>query len=297
MRLAASFTLLWIAAAPLSAQLAPAEFASQKPPVQIRQLSVKNQAGARVKDIQFTGIDGKPISAYLVEPTEPCSPRNRCAGALFAHWYEPKATNSDRSEFLPEAYDLARHGAISLLVQCMWSDQDWFAKRNPDDDYRASIEQVKNLRRALDVLLRQPGIDPARVAYVGHDFGMMYGAILAGIDHRIRGSVLMAGTSCLSDWFLLGRKLPPEQEQAVKVKLSPLCPILYLPHAMGPILLQFGNKDEYVPLKNARALADAAPEPKRVRFYDAGHSLDGSARVDRLQWLALRLRLRPDPEE
>jgi hypothetical protein len=34
-----------------------------------------------------------------------------------------------------------------------------------------------------------------------------------------------------------------------------------------------------------------------VRFYDAGHELGGEARVDRLQWLALRLRLRPEREE
>ena len=289
--------LIGLMAASLAAQLAPSEFAAQKPPVQVRQISVKNHPGIRVKDIRFTGIDGEPISAYLVEPSQPCGPRNRCAGALFAHWYEPAAINSDRSEFLPEAYDLARHGAVSLLVQGVWADPNWFSHRNADDDYRVSIEQVKNLRRALDVLMKQPGIDPARIGYIGHDFGMMYGAILAGIDHRIRTLVLMAGTSCLSDWFLIDRKLTPEQQHEVKVKLSPLCPILYLPRAMGPVLLQFGNKDAYVPLKNARALADAAPEPKRVRFYDAGHALDGAARVDRLQWLALRLRLRPESEE
>lgn len=298
MWIASSLMLLaCLGAARVTAQLTPSEFAASKPPVQVRQVSVKNQPGVRVKDIRFTGVSGNLISAYLVEPAQACGPRNRCAGVLFAHWYEPAAINSDRSEFLPDAYDLARHGAISLLVQGIWSDPDWFAHRNADDDYRASIEQVKNLRRALDVLVRQPGIDPARVAYVGHDFGMMYGAILAGIDHRIRGLVLMAGTSCLSDWFLLGRKLTPEQQRQVKVKLSPLCPILYLPRAMGPVLLQFGNRDDYVPLKNARALADAAPEPKRVRFYEAGHDLGGEARVDRLQWLALRLRLRPEREE
>jgi pimeloyl-ACP methyl ester carboxylesterase len=275
----------------------PSEFAAQKPPVQVQQISVKKQPGVRVKDIRFTGISGKLISAYLVEPDEPCTARNRCAGVLFAHWFEPAAVNSDRSEFLPEAYDLARHGAVSLLVQAVWADPNWFANRNADEDYQASINEVKNLRRALDVLIRQPGIDPARVAFVGHDFGMMYGAILAGIDHRIRGLVLMAGTSCLSDWFLIGRKVTPEEQKKIKVKLSPLCPILYLPRAMGPVLLQFGNKDSYVPLKNAHALAEAAPEPKKVRFYDAGHGLDGEARVDRLQWLALRLRLRPEREE
>lgn len=286
-----------LAAASLAAQLSPSEFAAQNPPLEIRQISVKSQPGVRVKDIRFNGIDGKPISAYIVEPAAKCGPRNRCAGVLFGHWYEPSAPNSDRSEFLPEAYDLARHGAVSVLVQGIWADNAWFQSRHPDDDYRVSIEQVKNLRRALDILLRQPGIDTARVACVGHDFGMMFGTILAGIDRRIRMSVLMAGTTCLSDWYLIGAKVKPEQQRKVEAKLKPLCPALYLPRATGPVLLQFGNNDPYVSLKNARALADAAPEPKRVRFYDAGHELNGAARVDRLQWLALRLRLRPEREE
>jgi hypothetical protein len=61
--------------------------------------------------------------------------------------------------------------------------------------------------------------------------------------------------------------------------------------------MQFGNEDPYVPLKNAQALAEAAPEPKRVRYYDAGHALNGQARVERLEWLAIRLRLHPDREQ
>jgi pimeloyl-ACP methyl ester carboxylesterase len=179
----------------------------------------------------------------------------------------------------------------------MWAKSTWFDERNPDKDYESSVAQVKNLRRSLDVLMKQPGVDPTRIAYVGHDFGMMYGAILAGIDHRVRVSALMAGTSCLSDWFLLGRKLDTEEREQIQVKLSPLCPIIYLPHATGPVLLQFGNNDPYVPLKNAQSLADAAPEPKRVRYYDAGHALNGQARVERREWLALRLHLHPSREE
>jgi pimeloyl-ACP methyl ester carboxylesterase len=294
---AASVILLACAVTGLQAQLPPSDFAAQKPPVQVKQISLKNEHDVRVKDIQFTSVTGTSISAYQVEPREGCSPRHPCAGAVFVHWYEPHARNSNRSEFLPDAYDLARHGAVSLLVQTMWSDPEWFQKRNPDEDYPKSIEEVKNLRRAVDVLMRQPGIDATRIAYIGHDFGMMYGAILAGIDHRIRVLVLMAGTTCLSDWFLLGRNLPPGDQNRIKRELSPLCPILYVPRATGPVLLQFGNKDPYVPIKSAQAMAEAAPEPKRVRFYDTGHELDGAARVDRLQWLALRLRLRPAHEQ
>lgn len=292
------FAILSSTASTVRAQLAPSEFSYQRPPIQVQQLKVEEKPRIRIRDLRITSVTGEPFAAYAVEPSSGCgAKRARCAAVLFVHWYEPKAANSNRSEFLPDAYDLARHGAVSLLVDTMWSKPSWFDERSPEKDYEASIRQVKDLRRSLDVLTRQPGVDPSRVAYVGHDFGMMYGAILAGIDHRIRTLALMAGTSCLSDWFLLGRKLPPDEQQQIKLRLSPLCPILYLPHATGPVLLQFGNDDPYVPLKNAQSLAEAAPEPKRVRYYEAGHALNGQARVERLEWLALRLRLRPHREE
>jgi dienelactone hydrolase len=282
---------------PAHAQLASSDFAYQKPPIQIQQISAKVTAGVRVRDIRFTGIEGDQIPAYLIEPVRGCKQtRYTCAGALFVHWYEPHASNANRSEFLPDSYYLARHGAVCLLVDAMWAKPGWFEHRNPGDDYNASIAQVKNLRRALDVLIHQPGVDPSRIGYVGHDFGMMFGAILAGVDHRIHAAVLIAGTSCLSDWYLLGRKLDAEPRRKLKMQLSPLCPILYLSHAMGPVLLQFGNDDPYVPVRNAQSLADAAPEPKRIRYYDGGHTLNGQARMERLEWLAVRLRLRPREE-
>src|SRR4051794_27177036 len=196
MRSVLSLALLSVLPAALLAQLPGSEFPYQKPPVQVQQLKVEDRPGIRIRDLRFTGISGEPIAAYMIEPSSGCvARRGRCAGVLFVHWYEPKAANSDRSEFLPEAYDLARHGAVSLLVDTMWAKSTWFDERNPDKDYESSVAQVKNLRRSLDVLMKQPGVDPTRIAYVGHDFGMMYGAILAGIDHRVRVSALMAGTS------------------------------------------------------------------------------------------------------
>ena len=68
-----------------------------------------------------------------------------------------------------------------------------FKKRKREEDYARSIQQVKDLRRALDVLLAQPNVDPARVAFVGHDFGAMYGVLEAANDKRIQGIRLHGG--------------------------------------------------------------------------------------------------------
>lgn len=280
-----------------SAQLPASAFAYQEPRIQVQQVSVQNKPKVRIRDIRFTGISGKAIAAYIVEPRAPCPPRRGgCAGVLFVHWYQRGVNNSNRAEFLPDALELARHGAVSLLIQTMWSTPGWFTSRTPGDDYEASIAQVKNLRRALDVLLKQPGVDPARIGYVGHDFGTMYGGILAGVDHRVHAYAFLAGSQCLSDWYVLDRKLDKAQKKEVEERLKPLCPSEYIARAGAPVLLQFGKSDPYVPVKEAEALAADAPQPKTVYFYDAGHSLNEQARMDRLEWLERRLNLRPRQE-
>ena len=89
---------------------------------------------------------------------------------------------------------------------------------------------MKDLRRALDVLLAQPGIDRGRVAFVGHDFGAMYGVLAAAVDPRIKAFVFMAGTQSFSDWFLYGPpKLTGDARQKFIDELAPLDPIRYLP--------------------------------------------------------------------
>src|SRR5437868_15244114 len=96
---------------------------------------------------------------------------------------------------------------MSLLIETMWSDPKWFFTRDKMRDYENSVQQVKDLRRALDVLLAQPRVDPKRIAYIGHDFGGMYGAVMAG-DVSSTGTVrlaaiaLQAATSSFSQWYL-----------------------------------------------------------------------------------------------
>jgi uncharacterized protein len=50
-------------------------------------------------------------------------------------------------------------------------------------------------------------------------------------------------------------------------------------------LLQNGRSDEFVPGYEAEELHTAAPQPKEVRWYNAGHSLNQQAVVDRHRWL------------
>jgi predicted ThiF/HesA family dinucleotide-utilizing enzyme len=50
-----------------------------------------------------------------------------------------------------------------------------------------------------------------------------------------------------------------------------------------------GAGDEYIPVYEAEELHAAAPQPKTIRWYDAGHSLTQQAGNDRYDWLVAQI--------
>jgi outer membrane protein assembly factor BamB/dienelactone hydrolase len=258
-------------------------------PLDVKEAGVSTREGVEVRDITFASLTGGRTAAYLVAPEGKGASR---PGVLFVHWFAPQEKDSNRTQFLEQASALARRGAVSLLVDAMWSDAAWYRARNPAQDYEHSVEQVRALRRALDVLLARPDVDPKRVALVGHDFGAMYGAVAAGVDPRVNAALaLQAGTTSFADWFLLSAKLTGEAREKFIARLQPLDPVNYVGKAKAPVYFQFAKEDAYVPKANADAFVAAAAEPKEVRWYDAGHRLSEQAVRDRQDWLATRLGL------
>lgn len=243
----------------------------------------RRQDGANIQEIVFPSPSGDDISASLVRPSRPNS---HAAVALFVHWLGHHECNRD--EFLADALELAAQGVISLLVDAQWSDK---VEKVYEFDESTAIQQVIDLHRSLDVLLAQPGVDLTRVAYIGHDYGAMYGSMLVGIDRRIRTAILMTPTAHLSDWNLIVKSRPDPDSYAARMAIYD--PAVYLPHAsLAGLLLQFARTDRYVSEQDAQTIVDAAPEPKIVRWYDAEHDLATvDARKDRLEWLGTQLNL------
>ena len=104
------------------------------------------------------------------------------AAILYVHWYEPESITSHRTQFEEEAKELAHAGAVCVSIETLWSDRDFFLKRTQEDDGRNSMEEVVNIRRAMDLVLSQANVDSKRFAYVGHDFGGMYGVLAGSLD-------------------------------------------------------------------------------------------------------------------
>lgn len=209
---------------------------------------------------------------------------------LFLHWYEPEARDSNRSQFVEEAVEMTKAGAICLTVETLWSDPDFFLKRTQADDMQNSMEEVVNERRFMDFLTSQPDADPSRFALVGHDFGGMYGILAGSLDHRPTHYVIMAATPRFPDWYLYLPKLEGEAREAFLSQMSPLDPVAHIPNlAPAPVLFQFGDNDFHVPLERADEFFSAAKTPKEKMVYKAGHGLNDEATRERRAWLKEKL--------
>ncbi|HAV77946.1 MAG TPA: hypothetical protein DCX53_11410 [Anaerolineae bacterium] len=218
---------------------------------------------------------------------------NRSLSAiLYVHWYEPESRDSNRSQFIEEAKQMARSGAICLLIETLWSDADFFLKRTQDDDRQNSIEEVVNIRRAMDLLLSQPGVDGNRFAYVGHDFGGMYGVLAGSLDQRPSHYIVMAATPRFSDWYLYLPKLEGDAREAFKKQMSEIDPIVHISQlSPASIFFQFGTDDPHVPKDRAEEFFESANEPRAMNWYEAGHGLNSEAIDDRKKWLKEKLGL------
>ena len=257
-------------------------------PEEVRVFSHRGEAGLTRELLIFQTPFGYRRVAELFHP-ELDTPS---AVILFVHWYEPHAEDSNRSQFVEEALEFARQGALCLCVETLWSDPDFFIKRTQADDLRNSMEEVVNLRRFMDFLMSQAGADPGRFALVGHDFGAMYGALAGSLDHRPSHYVLMAGTPRFPEWYLYAPALDGEAREAFVRSMSPFDPITHVADlSPAPVLFQFATDDPHVPLERAEEFFRAAKEPREMKTYTAGHGLNEAATRDRREWLKKKLGL------
>src|SRR5215831_11211105 len=138
-------------------------------PLDLKEESAIEKDGVIVRDLNYASHapgQGR-TQAYLVTPKG----NGPFAAVLFFHWLGEE--KSDRTEFLEEATALARRRTVSLLLQGFFP---WkVAPVDGPTDRQQIIAQTIEVRRALDLLLAQPGVDPKRVGYVGHDYGAMFG--------------------------------------------------------------------------------------------------------------------------
>jgi len=262
-------------------------------PLDVKEIGIEDRNGVRIHDISYQSPKGGRITAYLVVPSDK---RRKFAGVIFMH-----SRPGSRNNFLDEALSLAKVGAVSLLIDAPFS-RAGESKREfdstvtkPEADRDIYIQTVVDLRHGVDLLVSRSEVDPKHIGFVGHSYGAHTGAVLAGVEKRIKAYVIMAGAPSLTE-FLRNSTLPAivktrdsltkEQQENYFNTLADLDPINYIGHvAPAALFFQFGKTDDYPSEENAKLYSEKASNPKLVKFYDAGHALNDEAKRDRAAWL------------
>ncbi|WP_262285680.1 S9 family peptidase [Micromonospora sp. MA102] len=242
-----------------------------------------------VRDIEIP-VAGQPaVRAWLVRPQRA---GGGLAGVLDLHWFEPGRANQDRGEFLAEATALAGRGVVSVLPQLTFP---WAGDPVGDARDRGAVTaQLDGVRAAYRRLLAEPGVDRARTAVVGHDYGAMYAVDLTAREPGLRSAVLLAPDATWANWFdRYWLQLPAGEKEAYRAVFAGLDPVDLVGRLGAGAYFQFAGADRFVGAETRAAFAAAAPRATVSLYPEEEHDL-GAARTrdDRLAWLAGRLGLR-----
>jgi len=198
---------------------------------------------------------------------------------------------------------LARHGAVVVALDAPFARRGGEVLRFTEADSVEQLQLMTDLQRAVDLLVARPDVDADRLGYVGFSYGGAMGALFVGIERRLRTGVLVVADGGLVTHFTgsedggspLAALDCPARRRWLE-SMVPIEPVKYVGFASPtPLLLQSGRQDELVPPRDAERLHAAAPDPKTVQWYEAGHNLGAAASRDRSLWLQQHLgMLAPD---
>ena len=246
--------------------------------------------GVEVSAISFSTPDGGSVTGLLFDPVTRSGLR---PGMVLLHGMPGNARQMAGVGQL-----LAEHGAVAIAIDAPFARRGGQPVRFSTEDRAEQIQLIKDLQGAVDVLRTRPNVDDSRIAYLGISYGGAMGALFVGIERRIKAAVLVVGDGGLVSHFTG----PEDYNQmaglpcATRVNwfqaMAPIEPIRFVGHASPTaLLLQSGRFDNLVPAADAQELHTAAPVPKTILWYDAGHGLNQQAVFDRLDWLHVQIGL------
>ena len=242
--------------------------------------------GVIAQDFTFASPKGGRVPATLLHPPG----RGPFAGIVMTH-----GMPGDRMQMLLFATAYASMGAKVILIDAPFARPEHKDRPEPltftSQDREEQIQFIVDLRRAIDILVSEPDVDPDRIAYIGVSYSGAIGGLLAGVEDRLQAYVLDVGDGGLVTHVISAKgssfyTLTQAEQDAWIASMWPIEPIHYVGRA-APAALLYSNGllDESVALAEAVAFQEAGSHPKTVLWYEAGHLLPPQAAQDQVEWL------------
>jgi uncharacterized protein len=206
-------------------------------------------AGLRFADVAFRTDDGERLHAWWVPAQAPA-----IGHVLLCH-----GNAGNVGDRLPHLALLSGAGFDVLAFDYRGYGR---SSGRPSED-----GTDRDARAARDALLRQDGVDRARVLYLGESLGGAVALALA-IDQPPAAVILQSTFTSVRDmarlhYPFIPRGLVPDAYPSLRL----------ISRLHVPLLVLHGARDRIVPLMHGEALFDAAPGAKQIEvFADADHN-------------------------
>jgi dienelactone hydrolase len=254
----------------------------------------------------FDGYGGEKVPSLITRPVAP--QKQRLPAIIFLHgigqnknFLKVITAPYNRGGFIVTSFDQYTQGerkperrdsALAALAAFM----------------ERPAKTVNEARRLVDYLQTRSDVDPRRIYLVGASYGAIMGSTVLAKDKRIRAGVLVYGGGDFSK--LLDSKaihlgvaaalgvvrvgnlnpekgplpeLTPSQDRQVAAVLALIKPFVDPVFGVAdpvryasrisptPVYFQNGTRDSLIAPAAAKALQDAACEPKKITWYDSDH--------------------------
>ena len=206
-----------------------------------------------LRDVTFLAASGAAIKGWAV-------PTRNGAVIVMTHGSE-----ADRSQLLPEARILGRHGYGVLLF-------DWPGHGESDGSVTWGKPECEALDAAIACAAGQPGVEPGRIGALGFSMGGVMLALVGARDRRVSAMVLEGTFAEATEHvrYEYGRRLGLLMQWPARLaarragfSIAAMRPVTAVPHiAPRPVLIVTGSDDWAVPSWMSRRVFEAAGDPK-----------------------------------
>ena len=248
-------------------------------PLNARWAELQGNPSYKLYKVIYDSVNGQKVPALYFEPTKAKAPYP-CI--IMQHGYMDAKESAKSMGVL----SLANAGYAVFAIDAQYHGERKVRGKDifsPDirSDVKAMVQTVIDLRRAVDLLQKRPGVDPQRISYVGVSMGAILGSIFAGVEPRVKAPVLIVGGG---DWktlvtqskigpaIILQREVEEGRIKSIDelaAELDYVEPLNFIWRiSPRPVLLINNKHDTIVPTAANKLLREKAREPKELIWLD-----------------------------